>query len=128
MILNSGFSIDDYDSSISVHIPEIPFAHSLIHSENVVIDTTLEKLQNILENKNINKKDYDNIIRFWHRNSGKNDLPLIKDYIITSFENGNLLFENWQNIHNYNLTILGAIIAQTYLRTKYQYIINWDFE
>ena len=127
-LLHSGFPKNDYDNLISINIPEIPFVNSLIKPENVVINMALEELQNLLKNKNVDKENYDNIIHFWHRNDGENDLALIKDYIITNFEDGILLFDNWQNFENYTASILGMVIAQAYFRTYYQTIINWNFE
>lgn len=126
--LHSGFAKKDYDDLISVNIPEIIFTNSLIKPENVVINMPLDMLEKILKDKNVNKEDYDNIIQFWHRNNGEDDIPLIKEYIISNFENGYLLFENWQNIEKYNTSILGKTIAQAYFKTKYQEDINWDFE
>lgn len=127
-ILHSGFSKEEYKNLINVDIPEIPFERSLLKPENVVINTSLEKLKNILKETGIDKKTHDDIIHFYHRNRGENDLHLIKDYIIKNFEHGNLLFDFWDNIKEYILSPLGIIIAQTYLKTKYQRDINWDFE
>ena len=113
---------------ITINIPEIPFERSLLKPENVVINTSLEKLEKLLKGKNIDKKTYDEIIHFYHRNKGENDLPLIKDYIIKNFEHGNLLFDFWDELKAYTLTPLGIIIAKTYFKIKYNQDINWDFE
>lgn len=123
-ILHSGFPKEEYEKLIHIVIPDIPFEKSLLKPENVVINTSLEKLKNILKETGIDKKTHDEIIHFYHRNRGENDLPLIKEYIIKKFEYGNLLFDFWDNIKAYTLSPLGIIIAQTYLKTK----INWDFE
>lgn len=127
-ILHSGFSKEEYKNLINVDIPEIPFERSLLKPENVVINTSLEKLKNILKGTGIDKKTHDEIIHFYHRNRGENDLHLIREYIIKKFEYGNLLFDFWDRIKEYILSPLGIIIAQTYLKTKYQRDINWDFE
>ena len=128
ILLNSGFPKEDYDNLITVDIPEIPFVNSLIKPENVVIATSLETLEIILKGKNIRKEDYDNIIHFWHRNKGENDLPLIKEYIISNFKDSYLLFEKWKNIENYDISVLGSIIALAYFKTKYGITIEWDFD
>lgn len=127
-ILHSGFPKNDYDSLVTVDIPEIPFASSLIKAENVIISTSLSELRKILDDKDLSEEDYYNIIHFWHRNKGENDLHLIENYIINNFENGNILFENWSKINRYSPTILGMIIAQAYLRIKYQCNAIWDFD
>lgn len=127
-ILHSGFPKKEYEKLIHIVIPGIPFEKSLLKPENVVINTSLEKLMSILKETGIDKKTHDEIIHFYHRNRGENDLPLIKEYIIKKFEYGNLLFDFWDNIKAYTLSPLGIIIAQTYLKTKYQRDINWDFE
>ena len=127
-LLHSGFSEKEYDDLITVNIPEIPFAKSLINPENIVINTTLENLKYILKNRNIDKTNYDNIINFWHKNNDQSDSAFVKDYILNNFEYGYLLFENWQYLRDYNIFPLGITIAHTYIRTKYQQKINWNFE
>lgn len=128
MPLNSGFSKKDYDNLIKVNIPEIPFTNSLTKSENVVINTSLETLEGILKSKNMKKEDYNNIIHFWNRNKNEKDFSLIKDYIISNFKEGILLFEKWKNLENYEISVLGRIIALVYFKTKYGTTIGWDFE
>ena len=127
-IFHSGFPKEEYNKLITVDISEIPFEKSLTKPENVVINTSLENLKNILNKNSVDKKNYDEIIRFWNRNRGDNDHILIKNYIINNFEKGNLLFEYWDYIKGYNLTLLGIMLALVYLKTKYQRDINWNFE
>lgn len=127
-ILHSGFPKDEYDKLIPINIPEIPFEKSLLKPENAIINTSLEELEKLLKEKNIEKETHDNIIHFYYKHKTENDFPLIKDYIIKNFDYGNLLFEFWDNLKAYTLTPLGIIIAKTYFKIKYNLDIDWDFE
>ena len=127
-LLNSGFSKEEYERVIAIKIPEIIFRNSITNPENVVIDMSLDELSNILKSKNLPKEKADDIIHFWHRNKNENDSKLIQDFIIKNFENGSILFDRWKNIINYNISVLGIMIACVYAKTRFQYVINWDFE
>ena len=127
-ILHSGFQQEEYERLISINITEIPFEKSVLNPKNIIINTSLEELEELLKEKNTDTKTHDEIIHFYHRNKGENDLPLIKDYIIKNFEHGNLLFDFWDELKAYTLTPLGIIIAKTYLNKKYNQDIDWDFE
>ncbi len=127
-LLNFGFSKEEYDRVIAIKIPEIIFKNSITNPGNVVIDMSLDELNNILKSKNLPKEKADDIIHFWHRNKNENDSKLIQDFIIKNFENGNILFNKWTNIINYNVSVLGIMIACVYAKTRFQYSINWEFE
>lgn len=127
-LLHLGFSKKEYDELISQNVSDIPFANSLLKPENIVINTTLEDLQNILKNKNISKDDYDNIIHFWHRNKNEQDEELVKEYLLTNFDRAHFLFDNWSKIEKNHITLLGQCIALAYIKTKYNYNVNWNFE
>lgn len=127
-LLNSGFPKEEYNNLIHVDIPEIIFEKSMLKPENTVINMSLHDLEHLLQSKNLPEETAHEIVNFWHRSKGENDHKLIKDFISENFDGGKLLFEYWENIMHYNLSILGKMLAWAHAKIKYPYNVHWDFE
>lgn len=120
-LLTNGFDFDDFNNSFGNRLNNI-ITRSLINpNKYVFIFSRKAVLEEHLRKQNI----YFNISKYW---LDSYNYPVIKNYLLSNYPKLKIIYDFWDILSQFDTSLLGKMIASSYIYVNEGRSINWDFK